>query len=58
MKVLFKELRKLYEYIIVDCPPILAVSDATIISKVCDGCIFVISQSKTEKVPPKNLLKY
>lgn len=57
MKVLFKELRKLYEYIIVDCPPILAVSDATIISKVCDGCIFVISQSKTEKGAAKEAVK-
>jgi capsular exopolysaccharide synthesis family protein len=57
MKTLFKELRKLYEYIIVDCPPILAVSDATIISRVCDGCIFVVSQSKTEKGAAKESVK-
>ena len=54
---LFEELRKEYEYIIVDCPPILAVSDATIISKLCDGCLFVISQSKTEKNAAKESIK-
>ena len=54
---LFKELRKEYEYIIVDCPPILAVGDAAIISKLCDGCLFVISQSKTEKNAARESVK-
>ena len=53
----FEQLRKDYEYIIVDCPPILAVSDATIISRLCDGCLFVISQSKTEKAAAKESIK-
>ena len=54
---LFEELRKMYEYIVVDCPPVLAVSDATIISKLCDGCLFVISQSKTEKAAARESIK-
>lgn len=54
---LFETLRKQYEYIIVDCPPILAVSDAAIISKLCDGCLFVVSQSKTEKAAAKESIK-
>ena len=53
----FEELRKKYEYIIVDCPPILAVSDATIVSKLCDGCLFVVSQIKTEKQAAKESIK-
>ena len=53
----FEELRKEYEYIIVDCPPILAVSDAAIISKLCDGCLFVVSQSKTEKAAARESVK-
>ena len=57
MAKLFQELRKEYEYIIVDCPPILAVSDAAIVSKLCDGCLFVISQSKTEKAAAKESVK-
>ena len=54
---LFEQLRKDYEYIIVVCPPILAVSDAAIISKLCDGCLFVVSQSKTEKAAAKESVK-
>ena len=54
---LFEELRKQYEYIIVDCPPILAVSDAAIVSKLCDGCLFVVSQSKTEKAAARESVK-
>ena len=54
---LFKKLREMYEYIIVDCPPILAVSDAAIVSRLCDGCLFVISQSKTEKAAARESVK-
>ena len=53
----FEQLRKQYEYIIVDCPPILAVSDATIGARLCDGCLFVINQSKTEKNAAKESVK-
>ena len=57
LEKVFAELRKKYEYIIVDCPPILAVSDATIIARLCDGCVFVVSQSKTEKNAAKESVK-
>lgn len=53
----FTELRKKYEYIIVDCPPILAVSDAAIVARLCDGCLFVVSQTKTEKNAAKESVK-
>ena len=49
IKKIFAELRKEYDYIIVDCPPILAVSDALVASRLCDGCLFIISQQKAEK---------
>ena len=57
IKGIFEELRKMYEYIIVDCPPILAVSDAAIVAKLCDGCLFVVSQSRTEKNAAKESVK-
>ena len=57
MAKVFDTLRKQYEYIIVDCPPILAVSDAAIISKLCDGCVFVISQTKTERAAARESIK-
>ena len=57
MAKVFETLRKQYEYIIVDCPPILAVSDAAIVSKLCDGCVFVISQTKTERAAARESVK-
>ena len=57
MEQVFQQLRQMYEFIIVDCPPILAVSDAAIISRFCDGCLFVISQSKTEKAAARESVK-
>ena len=57
MAKVFEELRKEYEYIIVDCPPILAVSDAAIVSRLCDGCLFVVSQRKTEKAAAREAIK-
>lgn len=50
------KLRNMYDYIIVDCPPVLAVSDAIIISKLTDGCIFVVSQPHTEKSVAKEAM--
>lgn len=57
MANVFETLRKEYDYIIVDCPPILAVSDAAIISRLCDGCLFIVSQSKTEKAAARESIK-
>ena len=57
IKELFTKLRKMYDYIIVDCPPILAVSDAVVVSKLCDGCLFVVSQEKTERNAAKESVK-
>lgn len=57
MAKVFETLRKQYEYIVVDCPPILAVSDAAIISKLCDGCVFIVSQTKTEKAAARESIK-
>lgn len=53
LKDFIAELRLKYDMIIIDCPPILAVSDAVTISKFCDGCIFVVSQKNTEKQAAK-----
>lgn len=53
LKNFIEELRVEYDIIIVDCPPILAVTDAITISKFCDGCIFVVSQKNTERQAAK-----
>ena len=43
---LISELRERYDYVIIDSPPLGAVIDTAIISKVCDGAILVIECMK------------
>lgn len=38
-----------YDFVIVDTPPILAVTDAKIVSQIVDGTIFVVRSGVTEK---------
>lgn len=38
-----------YDFVIVDAPPILAVTDAKIVSQIVDGTIFVVRSGVTEK---------
>lgn len=54
MDALIDELKKLFDIIIFDVPPILSVADAQILSNKCDGTILVISSGSTEK---ENALK-
>lgn len=61
MKELFESLRREYEYIIIDTPPVNLFSDAQIISPYVDGYLLVISynQSKSEDaIKAQNLIKY
>lgn len=40
---LFTELRQEYDYILLDTPPVIVVSDALLVNKVADGIIFVVA---------------
>ena len=40
-------LREKYDYIIIDSPPILSVTDATILSKIVDGVLLVVASNET-----------
>ncbi len=60
MDELFAKLREEYDYIIVDSPPIIAVTDALILSKKVDQLVLVIRVNSTEREiieQAKNLLK-
>lgn len=43
------ELRKEYDYIVIDTPPVLSVTDALVVSKFVDGVIYVAAFNQTKK---------
>lgn len=49
LETLFKELREVYDYILVDSPPVLPVSDSLSIAKLVDGIIFINGSGKANK---------
>lgn len=49
MSALLEELRLIYDIIIVDTPPALAVTDAQIMSTKCDGVVLVIDSGKVKR---------
>lgn len=49
LEKLINELKEEYDYIFLDCPPILVASDTVIISKLIDGILLVVRQGQTPK---------
>jgi len=49
MEILLETLKKGYDYIVIDLPPVSAVSDALIVSKMTDGIIVVARQDYVDK---------
>ncbi|NLD26661.1 MAG: CpsD/CapB family tyrosine-protein kinase [Acholeplasmataceae bacterium] len=56
-KNLLDELRKEYDYIIIDCPPVLVVTDSLIIAQLVDTTLFVINQKLVKKSETKEALR-
>ena len=46
---LIKKLRKVYDYIFIDTPPLGVVVDAAVIAPVCDGGVLVLSENSRYK---------
>lgn len=42
-------LRKEYDYIVIDTPPVLSVTDSLLVSKYVDGVVYVVAYNKTKK---------
>lgn len=57
IKDMLEELKKDYNKIIIDSPPLTAVTDATIISSLCDGTIFVVAAKRTNSTVATRVLK-
>lgn len=55
-KELVEKLRQEYDFIIVDTPPVLSVTDSIIISNYVDGVVYVIAYNKTKKEDAKAAL--
>ncbi len=50
MEDLFHYLESIFDYIIVDAPPVIPVSDAYVLSSYCDATLFVIRHKYTPKI--------
>ena len=57
LKELIKQLRETYDYVLLDTPPVISVSDALYISKLADGVIFVVAQGKAKKALVRDAIK-
>ncbi|MBS4172938.1 CpsD/CapB family tyrosine-protein kinase [Bacillus sp. FJAT-49736] len=49
MEMILFQLQESYDFVVIDTPPILAVSDSQILANKCDGVILVVSSGKTRK---------
>lgn len=47
---LLEEMKKHYDYVIVDTPPVNPVIDGALISQKCDGTVLVVESGETERV--------
>ena len=56
-KALIADLREKYDYVILDCAPVLLVSDYIHISKVSDGVLFVVAHAITSKTHAMDAVK-
>lgn len=60
MKRFLESLKETYDYIIIDTPPIIMVTDAQILSQYADGCLLVVASAEADKnaaVKAKELLE-
>ena len=53
LKELIERLKREYDYVLLDAPPVIAVSDALYVAKLADGVIFLVAQN----IPKKALVK-
>ncbi|MDD3279094.1 MAG: CpsD/CapB family tyrosine-protein kinase [Lachnospiraceae bacterium] len=49
MEKLMEALKKLFEYIIIDTPPLGSCIDAAVVARICDGSVLVMSANNTSR---------
>jgi protein-tyrosine kinase len=48
MKLLLDRMASVFDWIVLDTPPVLAVHDASVLADLCDGVIFVVRAGRTD----------
>lgn len=56
-KDLIKQLREEYDFVLLDCPPVLQVSDYIHICKISDGVLFLVAYASTTKAQVSAAIK-
>lgn len=49
LRSVFLKLNKIYDFVIIDSPPILSMVDVNILSKIADGVVIVVKANKTDR---------
>ena len=49
MKKTLSELKKQYDYIVFDCPPVIPVTDGVVVGAQCDGVVVVVQAARTQR---------
>lgn len=53
---LLKELREDYDLVLIDTPPISSLTDGVLVSKLCDGTVYVIEADRTDREVIENCI--
>lgn len=57
LKELITKLRDEYDYVLLDTPPVIAVSDSLYIARLADGVIFIVAQNTAKKTLVKEAIQ-
>ena len=49
MVALLRQLQQRFDVVIIDAPPLLPVTDAAVLSRICDGAVLVVRYGKTRR---------
>lgn len=49
MRELLAQARKQYDYVFFDCPPVIPVTDASVLAAQCDGAVLVLQAGRTQR---------
>lgn len=56
MEVLITALKKVFDYVIIDTPPLGSVIDAAVVSKYCDASMLVLASNTTSRTEAKKVI--